>query len=59
MNQDNNTLESKKFKHLTLKNRYRIEILLKEGLKVDEIAERMKKGKRTIEREIAKGTIKF
>jgi IS30 family transposase len=59
MSQYNNTLESRKNKHLTEKERYRIEILLKEGLKPFEIAQRMEKGIRTIEREIARGTIRF
>lgn len=59
MSQDNNTLESRKYKHLTVRERYRIEILLKEKLKPFEIAQRMGKGTRTIEREIAKGTIRL
>jgi len=53
MGQDNNTTKSTRYKHLTERNRYKIEILLKEKLKPLEIAQRMKKGMRTIEREIA------
>jgi IS30 family transposase len=34
----NNTLEFRKYKHLNEKERYRIEILLKEGFKPYEIA---------------------
>jgi len=59
MSQDNNTAKSRKNKHLTMKERYTIEILLKEGLKPVEIAKRLGRHKRTIEREIAKGTIRL
>ena len=59
MSQDNNTVKTTKYKHLTERNRYNIEILLKEKLKPFEIAQRMKKGTRTIEREIAKGTVRL
>jgi len=59
MGQDNNTAKPTKYKHLTERNRYKIEILLKEKLKPIEIAQRMKKGIRTIEREIAKGTVRL
>jgi IS30 family transposase len=57
MSQDNCTTNPEKFKHLTERQRYTIEILLKEGLKAIEIAARLKKGTRTIEREIIKGTV--
>lgn len=57
MSQINNTIESRKYKHLTARERYKIEIFLKEGLKPFEIANRIGKGIRTIEREIAKGTV--
>jgi len=59
MSQANNTSKSRKYKHLSLKERYKIEILLKEGLKPYEIAKRMKKGTRTIEREIVRGKVRF
>lgn len=59
MSQYNNTLELRKYKHLSERERYRIEILLKEGLKPIEIAKRMGKGVRTIEREIAKGKVRL
>ena len=59
MSQDNNTAKTTKYKHLTERNRYKIEILLKEKIKPFEIAQRMKKGTRTIEREIAKGTVRL
>lgn len=57
MSQYNNTLELRKYKHLNEKERYRIEILLKEGFKPHEIAQRMGRGIRTIEREIARGSV--
>ena len=44
---------------LTLRERYTIEILLKEGLKPIKIAKRLERHKRTIEREIARGTVKL
>jgi transposase, IS30 family len=59
MSQDNNTAKLRKYKHLTVRERYKIEILLKEKLKPFEIAQRMGKGTRTIEREIAKGTVRL
>jgi len=59
MSQDNNILKSRKYKHLKERERYRIEILLKEKLKPYEIAQRMGKGTRTIEREKANGTIRL
>lgn len=59
MSQYNNTVNTRKYKHLTERNRYTIETLLKEGFKTFEIAERISKSSRTIEREISKGTIKL
>lgn len=59
MSQVNNIIQMRKFKHLTEKERYQIEILLKEKLKPYEIAQRIGKGVRTIEREIAKGTVRL
>lgn len=59
MSQINNTAKTKKYKHLKARERYRIEILLKEGLKPYEIAQRMQRGIRTIEREISRGKIKL
>ena len=59
MNQYNNTLELRKYKHLKERERYKIEILLKERLKPIEIAQRMGKGLRTIEREIARGKVRL
>lgn len=59
MSQINHTVETRKNKHLTEKERYTIEILLKERLKPLEIAKRLERDKRTIEREIAKGTVRM
>ena len=59
MSQDNNTAKSRKYKHLKERERYKIEILLKEKLKPYEIAQRMGKGIRTIEREKANGTVRL
>jgi len=59
MSQTNNTTKAKKFKHLTLRERYQIEILLKEKHKPIEIAKILGKGIRTIEREIKRGTVRL
>lgn len=59
MSQYNNTPESRKNKHLTERERYKIEVLLEEGLKPIEIAKKLERNKRTIEREILKGTIEL
>jgi len=59
MSQYNNTAKSKKNKHLNERERYRIEILLKEGMKPFEIAKRLGRHQRTIEREIQKGIVKL
>ncbi|MDO9464966.1 MAG: IS30 family transposase [bacterium] len=57
MSQDNNIANSTKNKHFTARERYKIEILLKEKLKAHEIGQRIGKSTRTIEREIIKGKI--
>ena len=59
MSQLNNTTTQRKFKHLTEKERYQIEILLKEKMTSKEIAKAIGKHRRTIEREIARGTVKM
>lgn len=59
MGQIKNTTESRKGKHLTYLERVRIEILFKERLKPVEIAERLERNRRTIEREIAKGMVEL
>jgi len=57
MSQENYTTMSRKNKHLNYRERYTIEILLKEKMAVSEISKRLGRHKRTIEREIAKGTV--
>ena len=57
MSQCNDTTDSVKNKHLTERQRYTIEDLLKEGRDAEYIANRLGKVVRTIEREIARGTV--
>ncbi|MEI7478628.1 MAG: IS30 family transposase [bacterium] len=57
MSQYNCTTNPRKFKHLKERERYTIETLLKEGLKASDIAKRLEKSTRTVEREISKGTV--
>jgi IS30 family transposase len=57
MCQGNNTTELLKNKHLTERQRYTIEDLLKEVRDAEYIANRLGKGLRTIEREIKRGTV--
>lgn len=57
MSQYNNNTKSVKNKHLTERQRYTIEDLLKEGRDAKYIANRLGKGVRTIEREILRGTV--
>ena len=59
MSQHNNTTKRKHFKHLNERERYQIEILLKDGKKANEIASILRRNKRTIEREIVRGTVKL
>ncbi len=55
----NNNTESKKNKYLTERNRYDIETLLREHLRPTEIAKRLDKHVRTIEREIKRGKVRL
>lgn len=57
MNPDNYTTKPKKWKHLSERERYDIELLLEKEYTVTEIAQTLKRHKRTIEREIDKGTV--
>ena len=59
MSQSNYTIQITKNKHLTERERYTIEILLKEKLKASDIAKRLGKHQRTIEREIVKGKLRL
>ena len=51
MEQSHSTTTKRKWKHLTEKDRYRLEAYFNAGLKTQEIAKRMGYSKRTIERE--------
>ena len=57
MNQGNDTKKQKKWKHLSERERYNIELLLKEGYSVKAIAAHLDRDRRTIEREIKRGTV--
>jgi len=57
MSQLNYTLESKRNKHLTIRERYQIEILTKENMIPFEIAKRLGRHLRTIQRELKKGMV--
>lgn len=59
MSHNDYNLESRRNKHLTERERYTIEILLKEKLSAVEIAKRLGRHPRTIEREIAKGKVEL
>lgn len=54
-----NTTESRKGKHLTYLERLRIECLFKEHMKPAEIAQRLERNRRTIERELATGMVEL
>ena len=59
MSQENYTTKDRENKHLTERERYDIEILLKEKLEPYEIAKRLERHLRTIEREIQKGIVEL
>lgn len=59
MSHSHYTTQGKKHKHLTERERYQIEILLKEKLKPIEIAKRLGRHLRTIERETRRGIVKL
>lgn len=59
MSQENYTTKDKKHKHLTERERYKIEIFLKEKFKPYEIAKRLGRHLRTIEREIKRGIVEL
>lgn len=59
MSQNNSIIKQQKFKQLTERNRYQIEILLKERGSPIEIAKALGYHKRTIEREIIRGTVRL
>jgi len=57
MGQVNNTRKKRTWKQLSEKERYKIETLLQEKLTPKEIAERLTRDRRTIEREILRGSV--
>jgi IS30 family transposase len=57
MSQDHCTTRQLRFKHLTERERYQIEILIKEKKNAKDIAAAIGKSKRTIERELVRGTV--
>ena len=59
MSQKNYTVNSRKNKHLTERERYKIETLLKEKMSPFDIAKRLGRHVRTIEREIKRGTVRL
>jgi len=59
MSLTNINTKRKSFKYLTERERYQIEILLKEKRKPTEIAKVLGKHRRTIEREIARGSVRM
>jgi len=59
MSQEKYILNQRKNKHLTERERYKIEVLLKENMPVLHIAKRLGRHKRTIEREIKRGTVRL
>ena len=57
MNQKNDTIKRRKWKHLSEKERYAIEALFKTGHKARQIAQSLNRDRRTIEREIKRGMV--
>ena len=59
MNQGNDTKKRKKWKHLSARERYNIELLLKEGYSVKAIAAHLDRDRRTIQETPMKGLTPF
>lgn len=59
MSQSNCNTETRKGKHLTERERYQIEILLKEGLRPIDISIRLGRDRRTIERDRSRGSVRL
>ena len=57
MNQKNDTIKSKKWKHLSEKERYAIEALFKSNHNARQIAQSLNRDRRTIQREIKRGMV--
>ena len=58
MNQVDSSTKGRTWKYLSERERYDIELLLKEGYKPKQIAQVLNRDRRTIEREIKKGTVR-
>ena len=59
MNQGNDTKKRKKWKHLSERERYNIELLLKEDYSVKAIAAHLDRDRRTIQKTPMKGLTSF
>ena len=59
MSQEDHTMKGRSFKHIAERERYTIELLLKRNLSIYEISVLLGKHKRTIEREIIRGTVRM
>jgi len=59
MSQEDHTTKSLSFKHITERERYTIELLLKKKVSVIEISVLLGKHRRTVEREIIRGTVRM
>ena len=59
MSQEHLITKGRTFKHITERERYTIEFLLKQKLSANEISAALGKHKRTIEREISRGTVRM
>ena len=57
MNQVDSSTKRRRWKYLSERERYNIELLLKEGYKPKQIAQVLNRDRRTIEREIKKGAV--
>ena len=57
MNQQDSSTKRRTWKYLSERERYDIELLLKQGYKPKQIAQTLQRDRRTIEREIKKGTV--
>ena len=58
MNQVDSSTKGRTWKYLSERERYDIELLLKEGYKPKQIAQVLNRDRRTIERKIKKGTVR-
>ena len=57
MNRQDSSTKGRTWKYLSERERYNIELLLKEGYKQKQIAQVLNRDRRTIEREIKKGAV--